>query len=133
MLKGDKINSAIKLLEAKGFITVRKNPNPRYEFDKTRFFDFHVEKVQEFIDSYDTRFIVNRTRKIGHGTRKNGDGVRLIGEQYKRKSHTPNSKEKKGEIYTPVELSLSEEIFDYWKEVCVSIPILSLTKRVEES
>jgi hypothetical protein len=50
--KRTSIRAALALLEKKGFITISNNPNPRYKFDKTRFFIFHADKVNEWIDNY---------------------------------------------------------------------------------
>ena len=45
------IRDAIKLLIEKNFISVHKNPNPRYVFDKTRFFVFKPDMVNDAIRS----------------------------------------------------------------------------------
>ena len=39
------IRKAVSLLVAKDFISLHKNPNPRYHFDKTRYFLFHSHSV----------------------------------------------------------------------------------------
>ena len=40
------IREALKLLESKGFIEVRRHPNPRYDFDTTKHFLFNPEQVR---------------------------------------------------------------------------------------
>lgn len=45
------INKHLEILKIKGFITIHKNPNPRYWFDKTRYFLFHPEIVQQAVNS----------------------------------------------------------------------------------
>lgn len=40
------IRDALKLLEERGYITVGRNPNRRYRFDKTRYIIFHPEEVK---------------------------------------------------------------------------------------
>lgn len=45
------IARAIKYLEGKGVITVFRNPNERYKFDRTRHFIFYPEMCQNFIDA----------------------------------------------------------------------------------
>ena len=44
------IAQAIKLLEDKGFIQRGKNPDKRYSFDRTRFFLFNADIVNEWIN-----------------------------------------------------------------------------------
>ena len=43
------ISEANKLLESLGAITIHKNPNPKYAFDKTRFYLFHPDVCNEWI------------------------------------------------------------------------------------
>ena len=45
-----RIQSAVKKLITLGFITVHKNPNPRYGFDHTRHFLFHPEQLSAYLD-----------------------------------------------------------------------------------
>jgi hypothetical protein len=52
LYKADTIRKAIKYLEKRGFIEQVKNPNPRYSFDKTRHFQFCVDKVANALDDY---------------------------------------------------------------------------------
>ena len=47
----NKIINAIQLLEEKGAISIHSNPNPRLKFDKTKFYQFHPEVCQYFIDN----------------------------------------------------------------------------------
>jgi hypothetical protein len=48
---GKTLSKGIDLLESKGAITVHKNPNPRYKFDKTRHFLFHPEPINEWLST----------------------------------------------------------------------------------
>ncbi len=49
------IESGEKILIAKGFLTVHRNPNPRYKFDRTKYFMFYPEIVNSAIEViYDT-------------------------------------------------------------------------------
>lgn len=50
--KRDAIRKGISLLQEKQFISVHKNPNPRYAFDRTRYFLFHTETVDEWLANY---------------------------------------------------------------------------------
>lgn len=47
--KKQAINEGIEFLISLGLISVHKNPNPRYHFDKTRYFKFYPEKCNEWI------------------------------------------------------------------------------------
>ena len=47
----DAIEKGLTRLVKKGFVTVHKNPNPRYKFDSTRHFLFHPNVVNEKLDS----------------------------------------------------------------------------------
>jgi hypothetical protein len=43
------IIEAIKLLESMGAISIHKNPNPKYKFDKKKYYLFHPEVCNEWI------------------------------------------------------------------------------------
>lgn len=45
------ITEGIKILKDNGFITVHKNPNPRYKFDKTNFFLLHPNVINKALAS----------------------------------------------------------------------------------
>jgi len=45
------ISAAIKLLESKKFLVCGRNPNPKYRFDRTRFFMFCPDVVNSFLES----------------------------------------------------------------------------------
>jgi len=47
-----RIQAAIELLENLKFISVHRNPNPRYAFDKTRHFLFHPNEVRLWLKAY---------------------------------------------------------------------------------
>lgn len=64
LYKKDKIRKTIALLAEKGFISVHSNPNPRYSFDRTRYFLFQEETVNEYLFSInDFPVIENRKKK----------------------------------------------------------------------
>ena len=50
-----RIQAAIELLENLKFISVHRNPNPRYAFDKTRHFLFHPEEVRSWLKVYSSK------------------------------------------------------------------------------
>ena len=39
-----------RFLKEKGFISEHRNPNPKYHFDKTIYYEVHVDKIQEALD-----------------------------------------------------------------------------------
>ena len=45
------ITKANALLETLGVITLHKNPNPRYTFDKTNYFEFHPEVCNAWLNT----------------------------------------------------------------------------------
>jgi hypothetical protein len=52
LFKSDSIREGIKILEKIGFVSIYRNPNPRYRFDKTKYFLFHPQQVNEWIMGY---------------------------------------------------------------------------------
>lgn len=46
-----KIKSALVGLVKRGVISIHRNPNPRYKFDKTSYYLFHPSPLQKFIDN----------------------------------------------------------------------------------
>lgn len=50
IFKKDAIREGLKILEGLGFISIHKNPNPRYKFDNTKHFLFHPEAVNEWLN-----------------------------------------------------------------------------------
>jgi hypothetical protein len=54
-LKRHSISKAIALLADRGFISVCKNPNPRFAFDTTRHFELNVSAVNHWIENAETR------------------------------------------------------------------------------
>ncbi len=61
-----RIRDAIKFLVQKGFISLHRNPNPKYSFDNTRHFLFHPEKVNYWLET-----ARNRRKAPAHVTRSN--------------------------------------------------------------
>jgi hypothetical protein len=47
------LRRAIKFLQQQGVITVHRNPNKRYGFDRTRHFLFHPDVVNKWLKTYD--------------------------------------------------------------------------------
>lgn len=44
-----RIRAGIELLKKKGFVSVHRNPNPKYTFDNTKHFLFHSEAVNDWL------------------------------------------------------------------------------------
>lgn len=94
----DKIRSAINKIVDLGFVTVHKNPNPRFSFDKTKHFLFHPDRVNKYLkeletlENSDQRYSADRSaetrhidqRNIGDDGRNIAHDQRNIGEQYQR-------------------------------------------------
>lgn len=53
---GNTINKSLRWLGEQGVITITGNPNPRYKFDKTRYFLFHPEIPQRWLHSRSRNF-----------------------------------------------------------------------------
>lgn len=49
------ISEAIKFLEIKKIISVHKNPNPRYHYDKTKYFCFYPEVYNSWLKTRESR------------------------------------------------------------------------------
>lgn len=81
------IESGIEQLVGKGFISIHKNPNPRYSFDSTRHFLLHPEIVNE---SLGTTKLVNSDYQNGKTvTPKGYDGhTKTAGTSPKSSSET---------------------------------------------
>jgi hypothetical protein len=47
--KRDSVRKSINWLESRGFISIHSNPNKRYAFDKTRYFQFYPDVVNEWL------------------------------------------------------------------------------------
>lgn len=67
LYKRGAIREGIKFLVAKGAIEVSGNPNPKYRFDRTKFFIFKTSTVQSWIDGRSlkspTPSLENRSRR----------------------------------------------------------------------
>ena len=51
LAKDDKLRAAISWLEGKGFVTTGQNPNPRYKWDRTKYFRFNPGAVQAALEA----------------------------------------------------------------------------------
>jgi hypothetical protein len=66
------IRKAIEVLVSKGFVSIHKNPNSRYHFDKTHYFRFHPETVQpQLIEIFDEELFPHRQGKNASPSGKN--------------------------------------------------------------
>jgi len=68
------LRKAIKYLEQKNAITVHRNPNKRYSFDRTRHFLLHPNIINEWLTTYtgDTKKTTNITKMPKKRSRKQG-------------------------------------------------------------
>ena len=76
----DKIRLALQVLVNKGAITIKRNPNPRYKFDNTRYFLFHPDVINEWLaktaddiaKTPDNRKVSSeQSRKFAHASTEN--------------------------------------------------------------
>jgi len=67
----DKIIASLQILQSKGVISIFKNPNPKYKFDKTNFFTFYPEVIHDWLKTDDAcRKTDNDQLKPDNGYRK---------------------------------------------------------------
>lgn len=60
--KKDKIRESLRKLVDLGIVSIHNNPNPKYGFDKTKYYLFHPAKLQKLISAY--RYTKNRTSDL---------------------------------------------------------------------
>lgn len=58
------IREAIKFLESKKVITRHKNPNPNYNYDRTKYFLFYPEIVEDWLDNYYMKLSKEEVEKL---------------------------------------------------------------------
>lgn len=80
------IRKAISLLKEKDFISVHANPNNRYKFDQTRYFLFHDEQINQWLEkrhSSDSSKVTDRGLKTTDESVKTTDeSVNLRNDLY---------------------------------------------------
>ncbi|WKZ15529.1 MAG: hypothetical protein QY317_16670 [Candidatus Jettenia caeni] len=88
-----KISEAIKNLQQKRVIEVYKNPNPRYAFDKTKYFLFHPEVCNDWIKKHypDLPEMGNRCTKSGSRSTRSGEAITEITTEISINKHTHNN------------------------------------------
>jgi len=116
------INNALQLLEELGAISVHKNPNPRYHFDKTKYFIFYPDVCNDWIEKSNSK---NEDQKdppeqINDQSLGNSDHLKVSDRSSKIKS--PSSKSnlpslKKGRAITD---TTSKDQFNNKSEKAVS-------------
>jgi hypothetical protein len=76
-----KIRAGVQLLGNLGFVAIKKNPNPRYKFDRTNFFRVQPALINQAIqalpqpDHMDSLNLTNRALDLTHGEPKLTDGA----------------------------------------------------------
>ncbi len=75
----NKIRESVRFLHQKGFVKISRNPNPRYSFDKTQYFQvapdainsaihgISSEKVEEETEDTEALELINRELELMHG------------------------------------------------------------------
>ena len=74
------IRSAISLLVNKGFISVQKNPNPRYKFDQTKYFLFDAKAVNIACGKNSNIVTANLPEPVGEIAEPSGEIAEPSGE-----------------------------------------------------
>ena len=85
LYKRKTIGLALKFLVAEGYLSLHSNPNPRYYFDRTRYFLFHPGKCQEFIANLD------QVKKDDARRQKGAPSSFLASPPHKKASPIPES------------------------------------------
>jgi hypothetical protein len=63
LAKRDSIRKAVRWLEAKGVVTIHRNPNPKYSFDRTKYFRFRPEILNAWIQGDYRKSTLGREEK----------------------------------------------------------------------
>ncbi|MCK4608854.1 MAG: hypothetical protein KAT71_05200 [Gammaproteobacteria bacterium] len=74
------INEGIKLLEKKEIISIHRNPNPKYSFDKTRYFLLHPAVCNEWLEekyNKNNRFQKRHIDEPENGHRSTGNSTSM--------------------------------------------------------
>lgn len=77
------IRESLTLLIKKGFISCQQNPNPRYKFDRTKYFLFHPEVVNEWLNSRSGKNAGSSGKNAGwsgENTSPQGENTRWCGK-----------------------------------------------------
>ncbi|OAI45991.1 hypothetical protein AYO45_01915 [Gammaproteobacteria bacterium SCGC AG-212-F23] len=104
------ISEGLDLLVSLNVVTIHKNPNPRYHFDKTKYFKFYPEICNQWIrenysspanspqpiDYYDKAKLANRSDKSAPASRQNG---RPSDESCQAITDTTNNTTNKNKLY----------------------------------
>jgi len=77
--KRNTIAKSLAVLYAKGFVSRHNNPNPKYKFDRTRYFVFYPTTVQAWLDESYPRILDDPNSKIGARSPKNVESSSKIG------------------------------------------------------
>lgn len=130
----------IKKLEELGIISIHKNPNPKYAYDRTNFYLFHPEKLQQLLDqcnpSTQNAYLENdKMRSESPQNAVNNNIDNYIGN-FKNKN-TENDEELSNidDINNP-DMSIREKILrlgmQYWSRMLRSLEIAELEKLIQE-
>lgn len=116
--KRDSVRKSINWLESKGFISIHSNPNKRYAFDKTRYFQFYPDVLNEWLK---TGMSVNRPPMSKNQSRSSEKQLPSL------KKQSPSS-----EITSAITDYASEETSDYAPEEIPPIVPHAIAVVVEE-
>lgn len=84
------INNALQLLEELGAISIHKNPNPRYHFDKTKYFIFYPEVCNVWIEKSNSNNVQDESpEQFTQQPIDNSDRLKIKDRYSKIKSPSP--------------------------------------------
>ncbi len=149
-----RIQAAIELLVNLKFISVHRNPNPRYAFDKTRHFLFHPIEVKTWLQVYSVKndlsivqdgsidkdnLYLSRETNCAHGDGKNDPSSAQIApaiganlpQQYTKNTYQDDLTKLQNQTHTRVsrDVNVSSQLFDLFWNKWVAVTNKSLLKR----
>jgi hypothetical protein len=114
------ISKSIKILEEKGFLSVHKNPNPKYKFDRTRYFMFYPGKLNYWLSNIRSSENRQTTSENSSLSSENRSAITEITSETTSetspKSKKKNIKKKKILTLIPDDFSISEKVKEWAEE-----------------
>jgi hypothetical protein len=130
------IRAAIAFLIQKGFVSLQKNPNPRYRFDRTHYFLFHPTAVQEEIgvDTHQVKMPDRETHEEMYDEETestiNSSQVIDIPDQVKMPDRGSHFAASSGKTAAPIaEITTREEMREENQDLPPIVPQTPQTKR----
>jgi hypothetical protein len=99
--KRDTIRKALSYLNSCGFISIHANPNPKYAFDKTRYFLFHPDPINEWL---------NEKRSLSNFLQSKSKNRQGSSEKQPRQSKSQSPSSKNHSAITEITSEITPEI-----------------------